>query len=190
LGIFDVEKDNYDTMSEALAEISISTYKINNEFIKINDKDYRIELSLSGDMVWINVERGLIGCAGKFPCFLCTLDRQEFHQSNSKRCKKLMRTLKESEKLRDNKNKKDRKGYVNEPIFWHIEFDKCFPDTLHEHIRIPNQLLVLTLRLLITNEDKNAKNLENSPIQKNLSEFLQSTGIKTPYRLKGNTDYI
>ena len=82
------------------------------------------------------------------------------------------------------------KGYVNKPIFWHIEFDKCFPDTLHEHIRIPNQLLVLTLRVLISNEDKNAKDLESSPIQKKLSEFLQSTGIKAPYRLKGNTELI
>lgn len=173
-------------MNEALAEISMSTSKINNELIKINDKDYTIELSLGGDMVWINVERGLIGCAGKFPCFLCTLDREDFHQSNSTRFKKLMRTLKESKDLRKLTNKKERKGYVNEPIFWHIDFDKCFPDTLHEHIRIPNQLLVLTIRVIISNEDKNAKDLESSPVQKKLCEFLQSTGIKAPYRLKGN----
>ncbi len=177
-------------MKEALAEISKSTSTINNEKIKINDKNYIIELSLGGDMVWINVERGLVGCAGKFPCFLCTLDRQDFHQSNSTKCKKLMRTLEESKDLRDHKEKKERKGYLNEPIFWHIEFDKCFPDTLHEHIRIPNQLLVLTLRVLITNEDKNAKDLESSPIQKKLCEFLQSTGIKAPYKLKGNKELI
>ena len=44
--------------------------------------------------------------------------------------------------------------------------------------------------LLISNKDKNAKDLESSPIQKKLSEFLQSTGIKAPYRLKGNTELI
>jgi len=49
MGIFDVEKDNYSTMKEALAEISKSTSTINNEKIKINDKNYIIELSLGGD---------------------------------------------------------------------------------------------------------------------------------------------
>ena len=43
-------------MNEALAEISISTSTINNKSITINEKDYTIELSLGGDMVWINVE--------------------------------------------------------------------------------------------------------------------------------------
>ncbi len=58
LGIYDVEKDNYDTMSKALEKIVKSTSTLNKKKVSLNGRDYIIEMSLSGDADWLTTERG------------------------------------------------------------------------------------------------------------------------------------
>jgi len=58
LGIYDVEKDNYDTMSKALEKIVTSTRTLNKKKVSLNGRDYIIEMSLSGDADWLTTERG------------------------------------------------------------------------------------------------------------------------------------
>ncbi len=58
LGIYDVEKDNYDTMSKALEKIVASTRTLNKNKVSLNGRDYIIEMSLSGDADWLTTERG------------------------------------------------------------------------------------------------------------------------------------
>ncbi len=71
LGIFDVEKDDYETMSKALESIVISTAAINKKNVSLNGKDYLIDMSLSGDAAWLTCERGQLGIT-KF--YFITLD--------------------------------------------------------------------------------------------------------------------
>ncbi len=61
LGIFDVETDNYETMSKALKSIVKSTDAINKHKVSLNGKNYLIDMSLSGDAAWLTCERGQLG---------------------------------------------------------------------------------------------------------------------------------
>ena len=72
------------------------------------------------------------------------------------------------------------------PIFDFIDYDKVHCDTLHENIRIVNKLLVLLLRKLQSQENKLATNtnLQQLPLQKTLSDWLKSVGIKSPYTMQ------
>ena len=96
LGFYDVVSDNYETMKIALDEIVMSTFKMNGK-LKFNGHEYLIDFSLSGDMVWLHIERGLLGPLSNFPCYCCEIERSDLSKNNSETCKSLMRTLAKSE---------------------------------------------------------------------------------------------
>ena len=188
LGIFDVNKDDYLTMRVALNEIR-ENLKSLNYIIEVNGIKYSIEWSLSGDMVWHNCERGCKSCNAKHPCFMCRISKDEFYKHNfsvlnSTKNNKL-RTVEESRIFLSDKNRKNKEGYVFEPIFDFIPFENVCIDTLHEHIRIPLQLMRLTYRKLINYDNNKSADLNNHPAQKKLIEWLVSIGIKNPYKVKG-----
>ena len=76
LGVFEVQKDDHETMDVALDELSDSM----RNFKSYNS--YSIDWHLSGDMVWMKTERGLNGCNSKNPCFLCEIPRDQFYKKN------------------------------------------------------------------------------------------------------------
>ena len=83
-------------MKIALDEIIMSTFKMNGK-LKFNGHEYLIDFSLSGDMVWLHIERGLLGPLSNFPCYCCEIERSDLSKNNSETCKSLMRTLAKSE---------------------------------------------------------------------------------------------
>ena len=185
LGIFEVIKDDYPTMSVALKEISDSLRALNNK-IYFNDKEYSINWDLAGDMVWHKCERGLNGCGSKYPCFACTLNKNEFYKIYNENTNDNLRSNAESEALLSDNNKKNKIGYVAKPIFDFIDFKRLHHDPLHEVIRIVETLLNLTHQKLIRSDEIRSNDLNKLPAQKNLIDFLtNSIGIKNPYNVKG-----
>ena len=76
--MYEVKKDNYDTMVIALSELTENMLIFN-----AYGQNYLIDWHLSGDMVWMKTERGLNGCNSKFPCFTCEIPRTEFFKDNN-----------------------------------------------------------------------------------------------------------
>ena len=187
LGFFDVDKDNYPTMRVALNEIRENLKNLNS-VIKINDIEYQIEWSLSADMVFHNCERGVNTTNSKYSCFQCRIPRDEFYKHNNSILKRstdnMLRTVEESKAFLSDKDKKNKEGYVYEPIFDFIPFKNCCIDTLHEHIRIPLHLMRLSYRKLIRFDNSKLTDLEKLPAQKKIIDWLISIGIKNPYKVK------
>ena len=75
-------------------------------------------------------------------------------------------------------------------IYFFIDFNKVHFDTLHEHIRIPNHMLKVTHRLLIKQDKSDSKDIKLLPSQNKMMLFLQSLGIKEPFRQKGENDKL
>jgi hypothetical protein len=142
---------------------------------------------LAGDMVWHRTERGLNSCNSSFPCFKCRVHKNDFYKKNYKLLNSAsnnkLRSVEESALFCLNKHK-EKEGYINKPIFDFIPFSKCHHDPLHETIRIPNYLLKLTHHLLIKLDNNNSKKIEKLPAQKLLFDWLKTTGIKVPIKLK------
>jgi hypothetical protein len=188
LGFFDVDKDDYATMSVALKEIRDNLKDLNFK-IEIDGILYEIEWSLSGDMVWHKCERGLDSCNSKYPCFQCRIARDDFYKHNfdilNRPKKNKLRSVEESKKFLTDESRKNKEGYVHEPIFDFIPFKNVCIDTLHEHIRIPLHLIKLTYRKLILFDNSKSTDLNKLKSQKKLIDWLVSIGIKNPFKVKG-----
>ena len=57
LGLFNVQSDDYKTMSEAMKE-QVDNLVAMNRKIEVAGVQYEIKWSLAGDMVWLHTERG------------------------------------------------------------------------------------------------------------------------------------
>ena len=187
LGVFEVLSDNYNTMNVALDELS----KNMKTFI-LDDKAYKIEWHLAGDMVWMKIERGLNGCNSKYPCFKCELPKDEFYKNNYEILSKnnnnsLLRTIERSEELRGTNC---NKGYIHEPIFDFIPFINSHHDPLHEKINIVKILINLIHKKLIAYDSAhygNQVSLDKLLGQKKLFDWLTYIGVKKACQLKNES---
>ena len=94
LGIFELDTENYDTLSTCLEGIADHMKQMNNQ-IEVLDTVYQVEWSLGGDMAFIHHERGLNGCNSNNPCHLCRLEKKDFCINDPKIINSKLRSVEE-----------------------------------------------------------------------------------------------
>ena len=86
------------------------------------------------------------------------------------------------------KKTKEREGYEHMPIFDFIDFGQVHCDSLHENMNNVNHLLELLFQILVKHDNKRTLDLQKLPLQRALSEFLNSIKIKSPFTLMSLSD--
>lgn len=187
LGIFKIEKEDYDTIEICLNELIEKLSLIKQ--IEIKGITYEINFMIGGDLKWIATIYGINYANSNYPCPWCHWKKEDVTSKDI--CKDWSisgRSIQESERLLNKKRIDERKGYVNEPLFKFINFDKCIVDILHLFLRITDKLYSLLLNKLeqLDKEYSGYENgkLENMKLTKLFLDFLSSCDLTAPYYVK------
>ena len=139
LGIFEVEKENYNQLKECLKEVVENLRPF--QYLDIVGERFIVEWFLGGDLKFLSTVLGLSTNFNNslYPCAWCKCKRANFKDYNSttvsiKDINKEARSLAEAAVSREN-------GYINEPIIDFIAFDHVIIDLLHLWLRITDVLL-------------------------------------------------
>ena len=120
LGIFEIEKENYDSLKIALKEIlvNLKTFKQ----VVVNGKSFEIDWYLGGDMKFVCIVLGLDGnfTHGKSPCPWCTCTRDNFLNYETLECS--LTDKNKFARILEDALKKENHGHVRDPLVDWITF--------------------------------------------------------------------
>jgi hypothetical protein len=172
VGIFRVEKEDYDELQKCLKEIKQDFYSLDSiEIESKNDKKktiYKIEKFLGGDWKFLQTVLGITAANSNFFCLCCEAKRHHVDQynyesvlysltekyGNNRTIEKARKVIERRINKNMNKGKKQNKeeeeffGYKFIPIFDFIEFAKVIPDLMHLFNRISGKLCNLFFKKL------------------------------------------
>jgi hypothetical protein len=98
LGIFRIQKEDYENISKCLNELLLSLGQIKT--ITINDEEYKINFMAGGDLKWISLVFGINAANSKFPCPFCKWKNEEINLSGcgkrKKKTEKIIEIVKET----------------------------------------------------------------------------------------------
>lgn len=123
LGMFKIEKEDYETLRVCLSEIFEKLQSVSS--IKIKEKNYAIEHFLGGDMKSVSLLYGINGANSNQPCVLCLWNKNDLLDVSK---------IYEGRTLTMSKSMMGQNGFINEAITY-IENDHCSPEMLHLFIR-------------------------------------------------------
>ena len=80
LGIFEVDVENYASMSVCLKELAEQIKALNE--VEIAGKTFAIKKYLGGDLKFLAAAMGLNAANSRFPCVWCTITNEQFKESD------------------------------------------------------------------------------------------------------------
>ena len=197
LGIFKIKKEDHETLRDCLSELNqkLTEFARNNE-ITVNERVYKIKFLLSGDLKFLHECMGLNACNAKHCCLICKSVKEDFFLNNIEAQNELKRsTGDQADKLNQVKRNylnvpsEGIEGYLNRPIFSFISFSDVIFDTLHLSLRLPEKLIKLVWKKLITLDNfSESKNMDDLPHQKRFFVALEDIGVKNPFSFEKNED--
>ena len=140
-GIFQIEKENYSQLHEALKEISEELKVIEN--IQIEGHSYLIKKKWGGDLKSLSIIFGIVGSNGNHGCLWCHCNLSEPVKINENY------PFKRTQELSNENSTEKKLGYTNKPIIDFIEYEDIIFDMLHLHLRITDKLFECLLQKLI-----------------------------------------
>lgn len=158
--------ESYRALEESLADV-IADLKETKEIL-IDEKLYKIELFLGGDLKFLNCVLGLQANNGKYSCIYCLCPSDKRHDTTMQWG--LSRTI---QSIKDNAQSK-KLGCVNNPLFDFIPVDHVVPDLLHLFLRITDRLISKVVWELRLKDNISRSTSSFDPlIHNNLSKFEQ-----------------
>lgn len=162
LGIFRIQKEDFENISKCLNELIISMKKIKT--IIIENEEYKINFMAGGDLKWLALVFGINSANSNYPCPFCKWKNEEIklltydeRKNMSKEVVKkterkiidklfdkrnnIRRTQAESALLNDLQDTDKRQGYNNSTLLSFISFENIVVDILHLFLRISDRLL-------------------------------------------------
>ena len=186
LGIFNIDTENYDTLSQCLNELAFEIDNFNDEII-VRDKVFKIKKKFGGDWKFLASILGLRGANGKNPCLYCKWENSKEKAKTPigkewsvTDVSKKARSIKEAIALAENNIQKD--GYARMPIFKSIDTQDYVVDMLHLFLRITDKLEALFFLDLEQLDYLNKTKTQ----QKYLNDLKEKFNINKPFYVKEN----
>ena len=176
LGVYEIIKEDYNELKSCFAELIPILRNIKT--FEIDDKIFKIEFYLAGDLKFLANVLGINSANSDFGCVWCTAHKSNFNMDWSISDSKFgARSHEDSLLKRQNKNHLNRLGYLEAPIFDFILFKNVIIDLLHLFLRISDKLTAYILDDLFildgyqsTYENTNDPKIQNS---KNIYAYIQ-----------------
>ena len=148
LGIFSIEKEDYENIKTCLKELILKLEQIKH--LAIKNVTYNVTFHLGGDLKWLATVLGIGAANSNFPCPWCTWysdSKKEIWTENEINEKWSIngRDHQTAVILMKEKTPTKRKGYLREPLFKFIEFQKTVVDPLHLMLRVSDKLFEILL---------------------------------------------
>ena len=159
--LFDISKEDYETMYTCLAEIK--TEIDNLKELEIDGCVYKIEKFIGGDLKMLAIIYGINRATANCPCIWCVWDKRKLVNKDIDKVEEeikkewsIIKTEKGARTLSDSISSVGSNGYVNVPIF-NIPFHRIVIDTLHLFLRITDVLYDLLIKDLRQIDGKQKK---------------------------------
>ena len=151
LGIFEIESENYGSVTECFKEL-IEEFAILNT-IKVQERELKIIYYYAGDWKMLANSLGILGANSKHPCVWCKCSKDNFYDTEQEwsitNPKQGARTHEEQAAILSHPNMKDivNFGYTRVPIFKDIiPISRYMIDMLHLFLRISDTLFNLLVK--------------------------------------------
>ena len=159
--LFDISKEDYETMYTCLAEIK--TEIDNLKELEIDGCVYKIEQFIGGNLKMLAIIYGINRATANCPCIWCVWDKRKLVNKDIDKVEEeikkewsIIKTEKGARTLSDSISSVGSNGYVNVPIF-NIPFHRIVIDTLHLFLRITDVLYDLLIKDLRQIDGKQKK---------------------------------
>ena len=181
-GAFEIEKENYQNLKEALKEVFENLKQIQNSTITINQKKFTVRLMLGADMKFIAIVFGLNQSKSNFCCPWCYFDNSIPVNIDDEW--PISRTQRLAAEYTLNGN--EAMGHKHKPILDFIEFDSCVIDSLHLLLRVSDQLLKdLIAKIDTADYNINSTNFTDRPLLNMLNLAIKNKcKIYKPFYVK------
>ena len=189
-GIFEVKKEDYDTLKVCQEEIFKQCHEL--DYIFIDDKRIKVEIILSADMKYALICKGLKAATSNYPCSWCTCHKDKFYINANWHIQDTARGARSySQALIKIKEKKEdlKMGYNHPPLtsLTHVV------DLLHLFLRITDVLFNKFENELSAYDNK--QRLIKVPVKDNYylkyAHFLKDTcKITHPTQYNNDSDKI
>lgn len=151
LGIFEIESENYASVTECFKELIEEIANLNT--IIVDDKELKIVYYYAGDWKMLANSLGIQGANARFPCVWCKCAKENFYDTTQVWSitdpKKGARTHHEQAAILAHPNQKEiiTFGYIRVPIFKDIiPLSRYMIDMLHLFLRISDTLFNLLIK--------------------------------------------
>ena len=112
----------------------------------LQGKIYQIDYYIGGDLKFLNIICGIDSCASQYSCIWCKCPSDQRYDTTRTWSmvdvkKGGARTVKEIEECSKKRSKSEKYNCSNPPLFPSIPLTRVVPDTLHQFLRICDQLI-------------------------------------------------
>ena len=184
-GIYDISKEDYETLVVCFAEIQLEIDNLND--IDIDGIEYKFEKYIAGDLKMLANIYGIKHANANCPCIWCVWDKRKLVnidikvvEEEIKREWSIVDKAKGARSIEDSISSTGLNGYAAAPIF-KIPFHRIVVDVLHLFLRITDvfyELFISDLKKL----DGKQNNQVDLSTQPHLRQFF--TDLTTNYQIR------
>ncbi len=190
LGIFEIEKENYENVKKSLDSL-LKQIEVLNE-LEIDGTTYSLRYYLGGDWKFMAIMLGLNSAQANQPCLWCKYHVKKFDNNvewSMFDLNKGARSIEEALKSIQN-SKIDHNGYSKYPIISFIPFSYCIIDMLHLFLRISDVLIdLLYVNMIQLDNGVLTNDLSKRPFVSKFFDFFRTTcKLRRPFYWD-NTDF-
>ena len=192
--MFDITKEDYETMILCLEQIKMQIDNLNE--LEIDGIKYKIEKYIGGDLKMSAIIYGINQANSNCPCIWCVWDKKKLANSDIQKVEEeiyrewsIIDKEKGTRTLESSMNFQGQNGFIKKPIL-NIPFHKVIIDMLHLFLRISDvlyDLFIANLRQL----DGKQKNEIDFSTQPHLNQFFldlkETYKIQNPYFINGKS---
>ena len=194
LGIFEINKENYEELRECLTELAEQIKNLDH--VQIENKKYKIKKYLAGDLKFLALMKGINGANAKYPCLWCTTGKDHYQTRGNNLQEYSMisngaRSEQEADRGRHFTAVDAKLGYDSPGIDFGIGFKDTVVDMLHMFLRISERILESFMYFLHKLDHKNTlaseAELLNAPFLTYFVNQLKGLRYKEVYYFDGSS---